>query len=130
MSIPRGFYETAEECDDTSPAFVRGILIDQAVYDKLTFDEKLKLSQVPRLTLYGGPFQTRQIAEAWDQYLFFWASQNGKLWFSLGTPCVVSSYRIGWPADSSMQWTLVKETEQPRRVARQWDGKQYKYVWV
>lgn len=130
MSVPRGFYETNDNCDDSSPAFVRGVLVDQATWKS----KGINLLQFPRWILYGGPFQTRQIARTWDDYLFFYSTQNGSVWFPADSPlCVVPGYRLKWPADSSVQWTWVYETKTPSAVSRVWDASlnpPYKYVWA
>src|SRR3990167_6224667 len=117
MSVPRSFYETHENCDDASPAFVRGVLVDQATWNKKGID----LLDFPRWILYGGPFATRQIASTWDEYLFFWTAQHGDVWFPADSPlCVVPNWRLKWPADSSVQWTWVFEPKKPQSVSRVW----------
>lgn len=130
MSIPRGFYETAEECDLYSPAFLRGVLISNQQFQGVD-----KLFSFPRWMLYAGPFSDKQTAQAWDAYLLHWAAINQRIWISDGTPCIVkkkvSSAGSGlpWPPDSSFQWSWVYELEQPRRVVKYWDGYQYRYKW-
>lgn len=130
MSVPRGFYETLDSCDAASPAFVRGVLLDEAQYKAMPPAQVVDLQTPPRWTLYGGPIATLQIAEQWDDYMAFWAFNNGKVWLSLGTLCIVRSDQIKWPLDSSFQWTWTWEPEIPKRVTRVWTGNQYKWVYV
>lgn len=130
VSVPRGFFETLDGCDFASPAFVRGVLLDEAQYKAMSPDQVIDAQTIPRWTLYGGPLSTRQLAEQWDDYMSFWAFGAGKVWLSLGTLCVVRKDQIPWPPDASFQWTWVWEPEQPRRVTRQWTGTAYKWVYV
>lgn len=127
-SVPRGFYETAtpEECDDLAPAFLRGLLVPQHVYDQKGLFELL---QFPRWTLYRGPFEFRQEALRWASFMFFWANANNHVWID-ETPCIVRSSRLKWPADATQRWDWVYETSPPRRVKRVWDSATgYRYVW-
>lgn len=127
MSVPRGFYETLQDCDDASPAFVRGVLVTQAQWAVKGID----LLDFPRWILYGGPFSTRQLAQVWDEYLFFNSAKQGLVWFGDKSPlCIVPSHRLQWPVNSSVQWTWVYEKEQPKRVKRVWSSAKQNYVFT
>lgn len=130
--VPRGFYETSDDCGQTNPAFLRGTLYDKAAYYAMSWAEQKKLETPPRWVLYAGPFAMRQEAIAFDSTVWHWANKNGYVWLSMGTPCIVPSHRIPWPPDKSWQWSWVYEQAHPRRVARQWSAQsgQYGYVWV
>jgi hypothetical protein len=135
-SIPRGFFEIAQpaECDLSSPAFIRGMLMPRKDYDALPMVappgqmSQTNLHVTPRWALYGGPISTKKVADEWHTYLQLWAQNNGGIWvpYPDGTPCVVQSFRIKWPADSSFQWTWVREVYPPQRVAKNAAGQ---YVW-
>lgn len=128
-NVPRGFFEIAEpsECDDASPAFLRGYLEPRKDYDARTLEAKTRLLIPPRWMLYGGPLMTRMEALQWNDYLFFWAIRNGYIWLSEGQPCIVRSNKIPWPQNTGFEWTWVREVEYPRRVRR--DPSTGKYVW-
>lgn len=133
-SVPRGFFEIAQpgECDQFSPAFLRGTLLTRAEYDALPISapppakSKTTLQLTPRWTLYGGPLESKKLASEWQTYMQFWAQNQGLLWQPFDEPCIVKSHRIQWPADSSFQWTWVRETYPPQRVIRTSQGR---YVW-
>ena len=130
MSVPRGFFETLDNCDFAAPAFLRGVLLDETQYKNMPPEQTVDLQMPPRWTMYGGPLSTRQEAEQFDHYMPFWAFNNGKIWLSLGTLCIVRNDQIKWPADSSFQWTWVWEPGQPQRVTKVWAGSQYQWKWV
>lgn len=135
---PRGFQYADggfPPCDDFAPAFVRGILMPNADYNALSFDQRFALQSAdvyPRWRLYGGPFNLRQDADAWDQYLFFAAFQQNQTWVSHGTVCIVPPSALAWPADSSTQWGWVYETKRPDIAQRVWNAAagRYDIVWV
>jgi hypothetical protein len=130
VSVPRGFFETLDNCDAAAPAFVRGVLLEAAQYNAMSPSQVIDAQTPPRWTLYGGPLSTKQLAEQWNDYMAFWAFGSGKIWLSLGTCCVVPDYQIKWPPDQSFRWQWVWEPENPRRVSRVWTGSQYKWVYV
>lgn len=122
-NLPRGFYETdgGFDCGDADAAYVRGILLPTATYDAMPLDQRLLLQSYdvyPRWRLYGGPFKLKQDADAWDRYLTFWAFDQGQTWISHGTVCIVPPYVLAWPADSSVQWQWVNESQKPPRAQR------------
>lgn len=125
MSVPRGFYETLQNCDEASPAFVRGVMATQAQWAA----KGISMLSFPRWILYGGPFSTKQLAQVWDEYLFFNSSKQGLIWFGEKSPlCIVPTYQLKWPADTSLQWTWVYETSEPKRVTRTWNSAKQVYV--
>lgn len=139
-SIPRGFYEIAEasECSDSSPAFVRGLLIPLKDYEQAPVVappgqlSKTGFYLTPRWALYGGPIATRAAARnEWQPAMKLWAQGQGLVWlpFPDGEPCIVASHRIPWPANSSFQWTWVREVYSPRRVVRDKSSVTPRYVW-
>jgi hypothetical protein len=132
-SVPRGFFEiaSADECSDASPAFVRGLLMPRKDFDAIPFEKQTQLHLPPRWTLYGGPIQTRAVARDWETYLHFWAQANGLIWVSYpdGTPCIVRSSYLPWPANAGFQWTWVREVEYPRRVVRDQTSIARRYLW-
>ena len=138
MSFPRGFYQAdgGFECEDTTGAFVRGILTPTSEYDAMPFEKRLELMQLgvfPRWRLYGGPFFLKQDAEQWDDYLFFWGFQHGLTWVSHGTRCIVPDHVFKWPADKSVKWEWVWETQKPAAVQKSaWNPSkgQYDYTWA
>jgi hypothetical protein len=121
MSVPRGFYELADATTFTPPvpAFVRGLLMDKHVYDK---SPMFGIKTTPRTILYGGPLQSIELAREWDQFLFFWASANNKVWLSDGVAPIVPVSWAQWPANSSFQWTWVRELSPPRLVKCSYKG--------
>lgn len=137
MSFPRGFYQAdgGFECDVTNAAFTRGILLPTQQYDAMSIEQRLKLMELevfPRWRLYGGPFFLKQDADQWDDFMFFWGFQHGTTWVSHGTRCIVPDYVFKWPADKSVKWEWVWETERPAAVQKIWNpnkGK-YDYVWA
>lgn len=136
-NLPRGFYQAdgGFDCDDTSPAFVRGILLPTSTYDAMSIDQRLLLNNpdvYPRYRLYGGPFQQRAEADSWDRYLNFYAFSNGQTWVSHGTVCIVPGYALAWPADSGMRWDWVWEAQRPPEAQKQYDAQrgQNVIVWV
>lgn len=134
---PRGFYESdgGFDCNATSPAYVRGILMPTPYYDSLSFDEKFALQDPnvhPRWRLYGGPFLLKQDADAWDNYLFFYAFNSNQTWISHATACIVPSSVIAWPADSEIRWDWVYETKKSDRAQKVWNPQtgRYDLKWV
>ena len=140
MSFPRNFYQMAPtnapswSCDDTTGAFVRGVLVPTPEHDAMSVEQKLGLMQLdffPRWRLYGGPFALRQDAEQWDDYLPFWGFKNDLTWVSHGTRCIVPDWVFKWPADKSVKWEWVWETGKPaavQKVPNKNGG--YDYVWA
>lgn len=130
--VPRGFYETTEDCDQTSAAFLRGVLYDKAAYYAMSAQQKMALEKPPRWVLYAGPFSMRSDALAFESNVWLWATRNGYIWLSLGAPCIVGKHRLPWPPDASWQWTWVFEDRLPRRVVRKWNPalNQYSYYWA
>jgi hypothetical protein len=134
---PRGFQyaDGGFPCDDFDPAFVRGILIPTASYDALSFDQKFALQNVdvyPRWRLYGGPFKLKQDADAWDNYLFFWAFNNAQTWISHQPFCIVPPSDLAWPADSTLHWDWIYEHKKPDAAQRVWNPQagRYEIKWV
>lgn len=129
---PRGFQYadgTSIPCNPAAPAFVRGILMPTADYNKLSFDARFKLSEpdvYPRWRLYGGPL-SRQDAEQWDTYLTFYAFNTNQTWVSHGVVCVVPSWILPWPADSGVDWGWVDETRRPDVASRVWNQQAGRY---
>jgi len=134
LGLPRGFVAAGNglPCDASSSAFVRGILIDTVLYNSMSPEQRLALQDPnvrPRWRLYGGPLSTRDLAQQWDQFLFFWAFNNNKTWISHGEVCIAPPWAVSWPPDSSMQWNW--EWDNGDRVAsRYWDPNQGKNVVV
>lgn len=134
---PRGFFQTdgGFDCDDFKPAFVRGILMPTPNYNALSFDEKFALQNTdvyPRWRLFGGPFQLKQDADAWDNYLNFFAFGSNQTWISHGTVCIVPSSMLAWPVDSSVQWSWIYETRKADLARRVWNPSagRYEIQWV
>jgi len=128
VGLPRGFYQTdgGFTCDDSSPAYVRGILLPTAQYNAMPLDQRLALQNAdvyPRWRLFGGPFTQKSVADAWDQYLYFAAFDSGQTWISHGVVCIVPPYALAWPADSSVQWSWVNETQAAPQAQKQYDAK-------
>jgi hypothetical protein len=127
-SLPSGYYEIEEqtkyaECTDSSPAFLRGILMLQADFNALSPAQRNEIGfMFPRWVLYGGPLLSRAVAKQWNDFMFFWAASNQRIWLPPGydtpTPCIVRSPNLAWPTNQSFQWRWVREIEKPRRVAR------------
>jgi hypothetical protein len=134
---PRGFFQAdgGFACDDFAPAYVRGILMPTPYYDGLSFDEKFALQNAdvyPRWRLYGGPFNLKQDADAWDNYLFFYAFNSNQTWVSHGTVCIVPPSVLAWPADQGVRWDWVNEARKPDLAQKVWNSAtgRYDIVWV
>lgn len=130
--LPRGFIRSGSgpglQCEDTSPAYVRGILLPTTSYNALSFDQRFQLRQqdvYPRWRLYGGPFSLRYVAEQWDEYLHFWGFNSGQTWVSHQVVCIVPDYILQWPADKSVRWDWVYEKSYPTVASRKWDGNKH-----
>ena len=140
MSFPRGFYQMAPTlggfvCDETTGAFVRGILVPTPEYNAMSVEQRLGLMQLdffPRWRLYGGPFSLKSDAEQWDDYLPFWGFSNNLTWVSHGTRCIVPDHVFKWPADQSVKWEWVWEVQKPAAVAKTWNQMkgQYDFTWA
>jgi hypothetical protein len=131
-SVPRGFFETEDDCSQTVAAFIRGTLYDKAAYWAMPLSQRTALERPPRWVLYAGPFTMRQDAINFHSSVWLWANRNGYIWLDLGSPCIVPRHRLAWPPDASWQWTWVNEQEPPRRVVRVWNpsAEEYRYQWA
>lgn len=140
MSFPRNFYQMAPTpggfvCDDVKGAFVLGILVPTPEYNAMGIHKQVELMQLgplPRWRLYGGPFFLKGDADDWDFYLNFWGFNNNLTWVSHGTRCIVPDHVFKWPADKSVKWEWVWETQRPAAVQKTWNQMkdQYDYTWV
>lgn len=130
--LPRGFMRSGSgpglECDDASPAYVRGILLPTTTYKKLSFDQRLQLGQpnvFPRWRLYGGPFSMRYVAQQWEEYLHFWGFNNGQTFVSHQVVCIVPNHILKWPTDTNVRWDWVYETTYATVASRKWENGKY-----
>lgn len=133
MSVPRGFFELANPNDfpgATIPAFVRGILMDRAMYDQMPLSHQAKLCFPPHVVIYGGPIYSIEEARQWNEALFFWSVGRNKVWVCGEVAPVVPNKWVPWPADSSFKWTWVNEPTQPRRVVRVFKNGGYQLEWI
>jgi hypothetical protein len=138
VSIPNGYFEVslngvgaAAHCRHDAPAFVRGRLVTQADWSKLTNPNGL-FTKYPRWILYGGPLQTRDLAEQYIYTMYFWAQQQNLVWMPdpvKPTPCIVSPNEIQWPVEKPInwgnifRWVWVRETEVPLTLFKHTDSK-------
>lgn len=133
MSVPRGFYEFANPTafpNTTIPAFVRGVLLDRAVHDKMSLYQQAHLCWFPRVVIYGGPLYSLEQARDWNTSMFFWANSVNRVWVCGEDVPIVPKQWGPWPSDASFKWTWVTETTQPKRVARVFKGGIYKLEWT
>ncbi len=134
LGLPRGFVAAGNglPCDGSTSAFVRGILIDTVVYNSMSQEQRLALQDPnvrPRWRLYGGPLSTRDLADQWDQFLYFWAFNNNKTWVSHNPVCIAPAWAVTWPPDQSMKWEWVWDNGD-RVATRYYDPNQGKNVVV
>jgi len=135
LGLPRGFVIAGQNlpCDDSSTAFVRGVLVPKNVYDSMSVEQRLALDNpnaYPLWRLYGGPLATRSLANDWDRWLYFWAFNNGQVWISHGVPCVAPPWAVAPPPDTSFQWNWVWEAGPGKVANRYYDAQQGKNVVV
>lgn len=132
LGLPRGFVAAGQNlpCDGSASAFVRGILLNTAQYNAMSPQERLDLQDPnvrPRWRLYGGPFQTRDLADDWDRYLFFYAFNNNQTWISHNPICIAPPWAVKWPGDSGFRWEWLWDTGD-RIANRYWDPNQGKWI--
>jgi hypothetical protein len=135
VGLPRGFVLSGQNlpCDDSSSAFIRGVLLPQSQYNAMSIDQRLALDNphsYPMWRLYGGPLSTRALANDWDRWMYFWAFNNGQVWISHGTPCIAPGWAVQWPPDQSFRWEWVWENNQGKIANRYYDAQQGKNVVV
>lgn len=129
VGLPRGFVLSGQNlpCDDSTSAFVRGVLLPKNTYDTMSIDDRLALDdpdKYPLWRLYGGPLSTRQLAQDWSRWLYFWAFNNNQVWIGHGEPCIAPSWAVSWPPDSSFQWSWIYETSIGKVANRYYNGSQ------
>lgn len=127
-SVPQGFYETVEVCDDYRPAFIRGVLLRSEQYNAMDMRQRLAMESFPRWTLYIGPVTSRYQAIKWNDHIFIWASQNKLTWLTYGLPCIVPSRDLPWPY-TEPKWLWIYEQRAPQPVVKRWVGNQYSYFY-
>lgn len=132
MSVPRGFLELVNPeafPGITVPAFLRGVLLDRAVFDKMSLYQRSHMCWFPRVVVYGGPIVSIQQAREWDTAMFFWASSVNRVWECGEDVAIVPKQWMAWPSDTAFRWTWVNETAEPKRVARVFKGGAYRLEW-